>query len=436
MGERKTGSRRGRRTAGLLAGLAALALLVIAGPRLVPGDRLAARAAEALGAAIGARVSVERAEAMLLGGPGLRLYGVRLDAGSAWQARLESAEVALAVAPLLGRRLVVDRLVVRGPEATTVAAGRTVVLTDFALDAKGLGLDLADHSEGAAAPRPGAGGAATLASGLGGKMALEAAGLSVGMFALAAITAEVRPAVGRFTLSSLVARCGGGDLAGEGWLDLGSAPATWEASIRLEGVDAAAMLGEWAPDVASRLDVRLEGDVRAGGQLAAAGPPAGGNSATPGAVEALAALRADARLGGGEGLLKAGDWLAGAGSYLGDRQDLVDVRLSAARLVARLEKGRCLVDTLTLRGPDTDWDLAGMVDVVAPGVGSEPALDLGVHLKLPPGFTPELGSLRFFAEALRDPQGRINLDLAVRGPLAEPAVTLDLVAMSRRLQRK
>lgn len=425
MGGRRSGARPGRWLVRALAALAVLAaLVVIVGPRLVPGDRLAARAAEALAAATGARVTVERAAATLVGGPGLRLRGVRLDGGPAWQATCESAEVSLEVAPLLGRRLVVDRLAARGPQLTALAGGRPLTLAGFAVEAKGLGLVLVDPAVTAPATAPLSAGlpATRLPAGLGGKVVVQADHLAVGAFALAAVTAEIRPDGRRFVVSSLAAQCGGGELAADGALDLGVVPGAWEATLRLKGVEAAALLGEWAPEVASRLDVSLDGNARA------AGAAAGG--------AALATLRADARLDGGGGLVRAGAWLAGAEPYLGDRQDLVDVKLSGARLVARLEDGRCRVDTLALRGPDTDWDLAGTLDVVAPAAGAPPALELGVHLRLPPGFTPELGAMRFFAEAMRDRDGRINLDLALRGPLAEPVVTLDLAAMSRRLQRK
>jgi hypothetical protein len=46
-----------------------------------------------------------------------------------------------------------------------------------------------------------------------------------------------------------------------------------------------------------------------------------------------------------------------------------------------------------------------------------------------------MGSLSFFAEALRDGQGCVNLDFRLKGPFAEPAVTLDLSALARLSKR-
>ncbi|MBM4129434.1 hypothetical protein FJ250_00175, partial [bacterium] len=154
MGGKPKRSARGRRAFAALAAVAALATIaVLAGPRLVPADRLATRAADALAAATGARVAVASASATLVGGPGLRLQGVTLDASPAWQATLETVEVSLAVAPLLRRALVVDRLAGAGPAAAMLARGRPLTLTSFMFEGSGLGLDLAT-GPGAAVPWP------------------------------------------------------------------------------------------------------------------------------------------------------------------------------------------------------------------------------------------------------------------------------------------
>lgn len=413
---------RGRRVLGALVVLALLvAAVVIGAPRLLPGDRLAAQAAEALAAATGARVTVETASATLVRGPGLRVRGVRLEGADAWQVTLESAEVSLAAAPLLRRELVVDRLVAKGPEAATQAGRRAVAVTSFTLEASGLGLALA----GPAAAGPGH----RWPKVSRGTVELRAARVVIGGFTLVDVEAKARPLGRRLVIDAVTASCGGGALVLDGEVDLGEVPATWEGLLRLTGVDAAALLGEWAPAVATQLDTRLTGQVRAGGVMTAGDVTAG--------YMAAAALRAEAHLGVGPGTVRAGPWLQSAAPYLGTRQDLVDVKVAAGRLAARIAEGRCLVDTLALRGPDTDWALAGALDlVVPPGSATGPAVQMGVHLRLPPGFTPELGSLAFLAEAMRDADGRINLDLGLRGPLGEPGVTLDLVAMSRRMRSR
>jgi len=166
--------------------------------------------------------------------------------------------------------------------------------------------------------------------------------------------------------------------------------------------------------------VKLTGD-------ADVGMPLGGDGG-------LDALTAAAHLTTGEGLLRAGPWLGDVGPYLGDRQDLVDIRIATSRLAVRLEDGRCLVDTLVITGPDTDWDLAGALGLGGAD-GATAAMDIAVQIKLPPGFTPNLGSMSFFAEAMRDRDRRINLDLRLTGPVTGPDVTLDLAAMSRRARR-
>jgi hypothetical protein len=413
--------------------LALLAAAVMIGaPRLVPRDRLAAQAAEALAAATGARVTVETASATLVGGPGLRLRGVRLEANEAWQVTLESAEVSLAVAPLLGRELVVDRLVATGPAAAALAGGRAVALTSFTLEANGLGLAVPAAAAGASEAASAAGPGGRWPGGLRGTVTLRAAQVAIGGFTLADVEAEVHPRGRRLVIDAVTATCGGGDLALDGEVDLGVAPATWDLSLRLVGVDAAALLGEWVPAVATQLDTRLTGEVSAGGIMAAGDVMAGHLAAGD---AALAALRAEAHLGVGPGVVRAGPWLESAAPYLGARRDLVDVKVAEGRLAARIAVGRCLVDTLVLRGPDTDWALAGALDLVAPpGAATGPAIQMGVHLRLPPGFTPELGSLAFLAEAMRDADRRINLDLGLRGPLANPGLTLDLAAMSRRMR--
>lgn len=424
----RSGARgRGRRpVAALVIVGAVVALLVLAGPRLVPGDRLAARAAEALAAASGARVTVADASVTLLGGPGLRLRGVRLEAPPAWEATLESADVSLAVAPLLARRVVVDRVLVRGSQAAGAVSGRRAGLSSFALEVSGLNLAVTGPgglaTAAAAAP---AGAGLQLPAGLAGAFELRAAGAALDSFSLADVTLAGRLQDGRLALESLAAACCGGAVAGTGSLALGTPPRAWEAALDLEGVDAAALLGPWAPEVAAQLDLRLTGAVRVSG---AAGADA---------AATLAGLAVGARLGAGEGMVRAGPWLAGAEPYLGERQDLVDVRVSDARLAARLEGGRCLVDTLRLRGPDTDWDLSGVIGLpgAAPGGDTGGDIDLAVHVRLPAGFTPQLGAMTFFAEAMRDAEERVNLDLALRGPLAAPAVNLDLAAMSRRVRK-
>lgn len=414
----KAGTGRGRRAIIALAlVMALLSGTAIIGPRLVPADRLAGRVAEALSAAAGAEVTVGSATVTLVGGPGLRLRDVQFAAPT-WTATLTELDASLAVWPLLRRSLVVDRIRAAGPSASGNWRGLPAALTSFTLDVSALNLELprdGSSPRGAGAP-PGA----RLPTGLRGRATIAAARAGWSSFSLEQAGVTARLADRRLTMADLRASCGGGQVAGSAGLDWSDpSGGAWTGDVALRGVDAAALVGAWAPDVAPQLGFRLDGNVNAGGPLG------------PGAAPGLAAT---ARLQAGEGLLRAGPWLADAAPYLGERQDLVDIRLRGARLAARLEGGRCLVDTLTLRGPDTDWDLGGAIDIGGVG-GGQGAIDLAVHVRLPAGFTPQLGSLTLFAEAMRDSERRINLDLLVRGSLDEAAVTLDLAAMARRARR-
>lgn len=422
------GQRRRSRGRRALLGLVVLALALTAcallGPSLVPADRLGARVAEALGAAAGGRATVGAARLTLVGGPGLKLRDVQLDAGAAGAVTCTDASVSLAVLPLLRRALVVDALSARGPAARATWQGRPVELGDFALRADRLRLVLPPLDGGAVAT------SADPATGwlteLTGAFALTAARADWAPLALTGLDCEGRVDGRRVTVRRLETGLGGGRVTVAGTLDLGAGAAgSAEAELTLETVAVDALLGRWAPDVAARLAANLSGAVKVACPL---GPA---EAVVPG-------LRADGLLTAGEGLLRAGDWLEGAGPYLGDRPDLVDIRFTSGALGFRLADGACAVDSLRLSGPDTAWDLRGNVglggtrDSRAPAPGT---LDLAVHLRLPAGYTPRLGSLAVFAEALRDRDRRVNLDLKVAGPIDAAAVTLDLGAMSKRAAR-
>ncbi|MBK6733093.1 MAG: hypothetical protein IPG61_03220 [bacterium] len=423
-GGSKAGSGRGRRVIIVLSLLTAFGSVVaFVAPRLVPSARVAARAQEALAAATGAEVTVGSASLTLFGGPGLRLRETRLVSAGGSTARFAELEFSLAVAPLLRRELVVDRVAARGPSARAMWRGLPVDLADFELETGRLRLRLPREGDTAAmvAPAAAEGPLSRLPAGLAGSFSLEAARVAWSSFALETLNAEGSIEEGRISFENLDAGCGGGRLKASAVITpVAGATGALTGNLVLEAVDAAALLGAWAPAVASQMDVKLTGD-------ADVGMPLGGDGG-------LDALTAAAHLTTGEGLLRAGPWLGDVGPYLGDRQDLVDIRIATSRLAVRLEEGRCLVDTLVITGPDTDWDLAGALGLGGVA-GSTTAMDLAVHIKLPPGFTPNLGSMSFFAEAMRDRERRINLDLRLTGPVDGPDVTLDLAAMSRRARR-
>lgn len=418
------GTRRGRRWAKSLATLVAVLLVLalvalVVAPRLMPGDRLAARVASALAAATGADVEVGSASLTLAGGPGLHLRDVRLRDGDRHDVSLSQMDVSLAVSPLLRRTLIVDGVRAAGPSARAVWQGQPLALTDFALRADHLSFPVplaADLGGVAQSEGPGAAPGAWLPAGLSGSFSGTAAAAGWSSFELSdvACSGTVRRRV--LTVHALTAGCGGGHLEAAGTVDFAADPAgAFDGGVRVEAVASGALLSAWTPDLASQLSAPLTGSARAACRL--------GNAAT-----ARATLVADGRLTGGAGILHAASWLGDAERFLGDRQDLVDIRIRELKHVFRVAEGRYQVDTLTIDGPDTQWDLGGSATL-------DGVLDMGVHVRLPAGFTPQLGSLSFFAEALRDDERRVNLDLRLRGPLPDPAVTLDLTALSRRARK-
>lgn len=179
-------------------------------------------------------------------------------------------------------------------------------------------------------------------------------------------------------------------------------------TFEVEGRDipAEALLEPWIPDVALRLDSEIS--------LGAVGRCELRDAATR-----LATLDVAGSATGSAGVLRAADWLAEVSGYLKDRQDLKDVGFQSLSHEFRFVQGRYLIQGLTLEGGETEWKGEGWV--VPDG---NLAVALGV--KLPPGFTPDLGGFSFLAQTLRDSEGRINLPLTLSGAAAKPVVGVDL----------
>lgn len=412
------GSKAQRRRARRSRSLAVLALVVALGsglvliaPRLVPEDRLASRAAEALAAATGADVTVGAAQLTLVGGPGLRLRRTRIARADQYEVELEQLDVSAAVWPLLRRQLVIDGLRVRGPAARTLWQGLPVELSGFEGRADRLRL-VVPLTPGEAAPAARTS-SDLIPADLTGSFTFSAARASWSTLVLDRV--EVSGGIARRVLEvrSLAAGCGGGGITASATVDFASVPGgALAGELSVDDVEARALLGAWVPEVTAQLDARLTGGVRAQCGLLDA-------------TTMLSTLEAEGRLGTGEGVLRAGPWLGEVEPYLGDRLDLVDIRIRELRHAFRVADGRYLVDTLTIDGPDTEWGLRG-------AVGLDGRLDLAVHLRLPAGFTPQMGKMTFFAEVLRDADRRVNLDFRLKGPFADPAVTLDLSSLSRK----
>ena len=133
----------------------------------------------------------------------------------------------------------------------------------------------------------------------------------------------------------------------------------------------------------------------------------------------LASLSVDGSLLGAEGVYHAQELLRGIAPYLGDRLDLMDVRYRKLSKKFKVEQGRLIIENLRIDGLDTDWLGQGWVSF-------DGHLDVDLNVKLPPGFTPDLGGLTFLADGMRGRDGRIALDLKLTGRSAAPKVTVDL----------
>ena len=140
---------------------------------------------------------------------------------------------------------------------------------------------------------------------------------------------------------------------------------------------------------------------------------------------AIRTLIVRGRMGGGPGVLHASDWLTEATPYLGDRQDLKDVGFRDLVHQFEFSQGRHQFQELTLSGGDTEWTGSGWLDL-------EGNIALGIGVKLPSGFTPDLGDFSFLAESLRDSEGRINLPLKLTGRAARPTVGVDFARLPRK----
>ncbi|MEN8008350.1 MAG: hypothetical protein ABFS42_15145, partial [Candidatus Krumholzibacteriota bacterium] len=214
-------------------------------------------------------------------------------------------------------------------------------------------------------------------------------------------------------VTSLTARRSTGRLTGELSVDFAAHPQGHLVfAAQVEEVPAGALLEPWSPDIARRLDCELDSRLTGECDL--------GDKAT---VRRTLTVRG--RMTGGPGVLHAADWLHDATPYLGDRQDLKDVRFRD--LVHRFEyaQGRYRIEELVLSGGDTDWMGGGWLD-------QEGNIALAIGVKLPPGFTPDLGNFSFLAQGLRDEEGRINLPLKLTGQAARPTVGVDFARLRRK----
>jgi len=206
---------------------------------------------------------------------------------------------------------------------------------------------------------------------------------------------------------NLEARLGTGSITGSARLDYAEDPtghASWRGQV--SKVPASALLEPYAGWLASAWSGALDAEVEGSCALA-----------DPEVVRRTLTLSGDLR--GTEGAVDLRQQLSGVSRYLGSRQDLLHVTYNRIRQHVTIDDGKVLLQDLQVDGKQTDWSGGGWVSL-------DGAIDLDLHVKLPAGFTPDLGDLSFLAEGLRDDQGRIGLDLKLSGPSRSPVVALDL----------
>ncbi|MGD9549022.1 MAG: hypothetical protein AB7V45_15950 [Candidatus Krumholzibacteriia bacterium] len=242
-----------------------------------------------------------------------------------------------------------------------------------------------------------------------GAFSARIARAGVGLAVYDDVTVKGRSDGSRVEVTSLRAGLGSGTLEGTATIDLEAGPGgRLEFRVECADVPAVGLLGPWIDGWRNRLEGDLSGWAR-------------GSLALGDEAAVRSSLDLEGALFGRGGVLHAGDWLEEARPYLGSRGDLVDVRYERVGHVFTVDQGVYAADLIIL-GEETDWRVAGPIELAG-------AMDLAVQVKLPPGFTPDLGQWRFLAETLRDPGGRVNLAFGLVGPWDRPDFRLDLQAL-------
>lgn len=404
-------------------------LILVVGALLLPRDKVRDVIVEQVATATGADVSLGEASIRFWPSLGLSLdQGYVRGTGAAlaeatgsantlkdYSVELDRLDVSVAIGPLLRKQIQVQSIRLTGPELTVAWDKGQAVAQKYDLEVSNLAIGLD------AAQAAGSGGGAVVAGQkrpvgemIPQDLVCDFSG-QVARLILQKVPYDQVKIIGDLdarvlTVESLTAQRSTGSLSAAMEIDWERDP--WgklDFSVEATDVPAVSLLEPWAPGLGQRLACNLAADVSGACDIR------DGQSA-------LATLDLTGRLDSGEGTLHAQDWLRDVEKYLGDRKDLQDIRFRALTHEFRVSDGRYLIDHLHIDGLDTDWTGNG-------SVGLTGDIDMGVKVKLPPGFTPNLGPLAIFAHALRDDAGRINLDLMLSGKAAKPKVNVDLTKL-------
>ncbi len=403
--------------------LSLLILIVLAATVFLPTDQISQRVEAELEKATGAEVTVEGAGISWWPQLGVTLKDIKIQGkgsdlaritGSAndvghYAVTLQRFVVQVEIQPLMKKEVVVDAVQLLGLDLDMVLKGEPLKVTGADLAVKDLKISM-DAAQEAGKPPAGAG-KRPVGELIPEELVLafegSAHGLTVRKMPLVDVKFHGDLDARILTLENMTASLGTGLLEGnlesayernpEGFLDF-EALAT--------AVPAKALLQPWASALGEKLETDLSGKVR-------------GNCLLGEQEVVHRTLSLHGEMSSAEGVLWAREWLGEIAPYLGQRQDLMDIRFNSLRHTLLIDKGRYMVDELFIDGAETQWQSQG-------SLGLDGTIDLGVNVKLPPGFTPDLGQWSFLAGSLRDADGRINLDLSLSGMAAKPQVGINL----------
>ena len=397
--------------------------VILLAPRLLPGDLITDQVTREVERATGARVTLGEARihwawgwSITLRDGSMRGTGAALAEATGSPNGLESYAIQFdefsivpALLPLLRKQLVVKAVQLAGPrlvvgwrEGEVEATGFRVRISDLNLGLDTATMTAAELNRDGAAP-PGD----LIPADLVFSFAVTADTLVLQRVPYTHLDMKGGFADKALAVTALSARRSTGTLTGDLSVDFVENPwgrLFFKAEARK--IPAVALLKPWAPDIGSRLDCDLDTELVGECDLR--------DKAT-----VLRTVNIDGWLTGGPGVLHAAEWLRDVTPYLGNRQDLKDVRFKSLVHHFMFNQGRYYLEGLTLTGGDTEWSGKGWLDL-------EGNIAMGIDVKLPPGFTPDLGNFSFLAQALRDSEGRINLPLKMSGRTARPTFGVDL----------
>ena len=376
-----------------------IGLLALVAPLVIPADRTAALLADRVNAATGWNLELDSVKVRVWPHAGLKLGSGRMtglppDSGveeAGWQ----GGALRFSLLPLLRGRLEAASATLDGVDCRGRNGDHAYTLAGGDLRLKDLALDLENET---AAILPAAGPV---------RWELAASRLQWDAYPLENLDAEGWADADSLVAETWGAKLSGGSVSGRAAVALGAGAAIFpfRFALTVQDVPAAALLGDSAPDLAAHWEGNL------------AGSAAGWGTVRDGKL-VPDSLELEGIAVGEEGIVHATEWLGDIASYLGKRQDLMEVRYDHLEHPLLVRDGRFAVD-LQASGPDTDWRASGSI-----GLAGDLAVD--IQVKLPAGFTPDLGSLFLLAASLRDKEGRLTLAAKLTGTTPQPRLVLDL----------